>query len=352
MAIRLITGVPGSGKSYYAVRHLRNTYCEYNKEEKTWYLKKGYTIITNIDCLLIEHLDLDDVLKKCNKTIGEFFTEPYQQSITKKYPKIIYFLDEAQKFFPRRNKYNEQTWFYFQYHRHLGHDVYLMSQDARTLPVELTCLSEFEIRACPRTLSVFGELKYNIKAGGEIIDRKIIKKDKNVFKLYKSMDADESEKLKNPFKKWFILFAVLGVVSVYNFRNTFIGGNYKNKIPSSSAAVASSQVNRSSSIQDQDSRNSKINAYSKNPFPQKPDFTRFKINSYFTLNRILFLLDPVTNSFLPQHDFPYSIQVTQTGRFKNIYAQIPTNLIPPPSPDPRQGGGEYSGKNMSSPPQT
>jgi len=71
MAINIITGVPGAGKTYYGVYHLRKNFCV--KTGNGYILKDGFTLITNINQLLIPHLSLDDVLKKSNKTFDQFF---------------------------------------------------------------------------------------------------------------------------------------------------------------------------------------------------------------------------------------------------------------------------------------
>lgn len=67
MAIRLITGKPGSGKTFLAVKHLRDNYYYYSKKLKKYCRKKDYTIISNIDSLKLKHLNLNDVLNESGK---------------------------------------------------------------------------------------------------------------------------------------------------------------------------------------------------------------------------------------------------------------------------------------------
>ena len=239
MAINIVTGVPGSGKSYYAVHHLFKNYCNYDKETREVTLKPGYTIISNIDCLNIEHINLKDAMDRSKKSLEQFFHVEYQKKITEKYNKIIYFLDEAQQLFSRRYK-DENVFFYFQYHRHLGHDVYIMTQNIQLIPKDISQLAEVEIRACPRTLSILGELKYNVKSGYEVIDKKVLKKKKLVFDLYKSMDQKESEKIKNPLMKYVWLALVFLVCGLFLFKHTFA----KNWGVSSAASADSVKTNQ------------------------------------------------------------------------------------------------------------
>jgi hypothetical protein len=205
--IRLVTGNPGAGKTYHAVRHMVNEYFTYDKDSDMYFKKKekkDVTIFANIEGLQLDHIDLKEAIERSGKGVEGFFTEGYQKQISKKYKKIVYIIDECQRYFPKRFKETE-TMFYFEYHRHLGHDIYLISQDRFRVCREISSLADFEIRAVKRTLSIFGEMKYNVLSDGEIIDRKVVKPNKRIFKLYKSMVATENEKIKNPFLKYIIV---------------------------------------------------------------------------------------------------------------------------------------------------
>ena len=196
MAIRIITGAPGGGKTFYAVKHLRDNYLT-----KAGKVKKGHTIISNVEGLKVPHIDLDEAIKASKKDVNGFFTVDYQKKITEKYPGIVYMIDEAQKYFHKRF-YDKESFFYFQYHRHIGHDIYLICQSSVSIPTDLRVLAEHEIHAVPRMLSIFGEFKYRVISGNQTVDHKMLRKNKAVFRLYKSMDYNESEKIRNPFIKY------------------------------------------------------------------------------------------------------------------------------------------------------
>jgi len=197
MAIRIIEGVPGSGKSYYAVKHLADQYFE-KQEDGRYELIRPVTIITNIDAFQPEHRNLKALAKDAGG-IKNFFSEYYQKALTECIGgQIVYIIDEAQKFFRKGARDLDDVYSYFEYHRHFGHDIYLITQNARKLPPDISCLCEYLIVAAPRTRSVIGEFKYKWLSDGELLKREGFRPDPGIFALYKSMDQQESEKIKNP----------------------------------------------------------------------------------------------------------------------------------------------------------
>lgn len=226
MAIRIIEGVPGSGKSYYAVKHLADKYFEKQKDGR-YELVKPVTIITNIDSFQPDHLSLQ-VLAKDAGGVATFFTEPVQKELTERLGgNIVYIIDEAQKYFRKNDRGLGDVFSYFEYHRHFGHDIYLITQNAKKLPPDIACLTEYVIVAAPRTRSVIGEFKYKWLSDGEILKREGFRPDQGVFALYKSMDQKESEKISNPVMKSAALamvavFFVIGC-GVYYFKVKWLG---------------------------------------------------------------------------------------------------------------------------------
>ena len=323
MAINIITGVPGAGKTYYGVYHLRKTFCV--KTGNGYVLKQGYTLITNIDSLLIPHLSFDDLLEKTGRTFDQFFTVPYQEKITEKYPKLIYLIDESQRYFSRKT--SKDTFYYFQYHRHLGHTVYLFTQGMNLLPKDITALAEFEVRAIRRSLSIMGEMRYLFYANREIVDRKTLKKDKTIFNLYKSMSAMETEKIKNPFLKYFIILGVVALILGYVFKRTFLQSSAE-----ASAAVVRQQSGSTFDNIDQNTKKSLIPSQSK----QKSNLsqTNFAIPyacSYYVLDDTYYILEPISARFLPSKSFPFPVSISRnsTGSV-SVIASIPSQLLSPP----------------------
>lgn len=208
--INIITGTPGAGKTYLAIKLLVEKHFFWHKKDKGFYRKedsKKYTIFTNIDGFNLPHKNLIEIFNEQNLTFETFFTVSYQERLHKKYKHIIYIIDECQQFIPYTFK-NKDVVYYFDYHRHFGDSVWLVTQDYSKISRSINVLAELEYRAVKSTFTILGEFRYNIKSNGQIFKRKTAKKDKRIFSLYKSFSGDDQEKHSNPLKYIiFILFA-------------------------------------------------------------------------------------------------------------------------------------------------
>ena len=299
MAIRIIEGVPGSGKSYYAVKHLADRYFE-KQADGRYELIKPVTIITNIDSFQPDHLSLQTLAKDAGG-ISEFFTEHYQKAITECIGgQIVYIIDEAQKYFRKGDRGLSDVYSYFEYHRHYGHDVYLITQNARKLPPDISCLTEYLIVAAPRTRSVIGEFKYKWLSDGEILKREGFRPDQGIFALYKSMDQKEAEKISNPVMKTagLALLAVLLVMGggVYYFKVKWLGS-------ASSSSASSAAPSSSSSLQP--TASSAVSLHAKNLVTVPVSVLQEIFNSGGLLRtRQLFVVD---GKLLQKADFPYTV---------------------------------------------
>ncbi|MGL1931382.1 MAG: zonular occludens toxin domain-containing protein [Desulfotalea sp.] len=211
MAIRIIDGVPGSGKSYYAVKHLLDTYFKFDKEIEEYVLRKPITLISNVDGLLLEHVSLQDEIKDAGGVVN-FFEESFQEQYRHRYEsQIVYVIDEAQKMFRRNDRTLSPIFGYFEYHRHFGQDIYLITQNSRKIHADIVDLTEYIVRSAPRIRSIVGELKYKWISDGEVIKREGLKPNQKIFDVYKSQDSKESEKISNPVMKT-VALVMCGVV--------------------------------------------------------------------------------------------------------------------------------------------
>lgn len=235
MAIMIIDGVPGAGKTYYAVKHLLDTY--FKKDADGIYQpKKPVKIITNIDGFQLEHEKLNDIVK-ASGGVKVFFSKDFQEKIFEKHGPVVYVIDEAQMIFDRKF-YDREVFSWFEYHRHYGQNIYLITQAVSKLPKDVTSLVEYVIRALPRSKSVTGrEFRYNHVSGRDILKRDAVLIKKKIFEIYKSASADEVEKVRNPFLIRAI-FWFLGALVFFYFGWQYVfdswGGN-------DSEAVASVQ---------------------------------------------------------------------------------------------------------------
>lgn len=233
MAIRIITGVPGSGKTYYAVHHLLNNYFKWDAQLDWWVPTSAeIRVVTNIDSFKIG-VQLDSLMEKAGGP-AKFFTVPYLKQVFGEC-QVLFVLDECQRYFDRKF-YDKSVFYYFQYHRHMGHDVYLITQDVETLAKELRNLCEYQIVAARRSLSFFGEFRYRFVQssyqGAEAFMSKVLKRDARVFAVYTSMMGKEKEKIASAPRRYAVWFAVcllLIGVSVYKFYHSFLGGPAKAK---------------------------------------------------------------------------------------------------------------------------
>jgi len=208
--IKGITGVPGSGKSYFAVKLVTDKYFKWNKLLLEWEQrnkKKPVTIFSNVSGLKLPHISLDNYFHDKSITYEQFFTVPYMEKVIEKYGRVLILLDEAQKFVPSDYR-NTDVLFFFQYHRHLGIDIILTFQTWFSISRKVTDLMEFEIRAVRRSFSIVGELRYHYYFGNERHGGMKLHPDHNIFALYKSFEQAPNEKPPQPVKKLILLILV------------------------------------------------------------------------------------------------------------------------------------------------
>lgn len=206
MAIRIIDGVPRSGKSYYGVNHLAKNY--FKKVDGVLVLDKKVVIITNIEDFVPHSLDLDDEIEKAG-SVHEFFSIQYQEKYKEGKPQIIYMIDEAARKFRKGDRKLEHVFSYMEYHAHWGQEIYLFVQNYKKLPPDITLLSEYIVKALPRVRSISKNvLKYHWYNDGDLIKTETLTKKQEIFDLYKSQDTKEVENITNPLiRKVILLFA-------------------------------------------------------------------------------------------------------------------------------------------------
>lgn len=335
MAIRFITGVPGSGKTYYAVYHLLKTYFKFDKDIDDYKPLSEFTIFTNIDALSLPHVDINEACKAASIDISQFFTVPYQEKIRKKYPKIVYLIDEAQRFFPYRNKLTAETWFYFEYHRHMGHDIYIITQDRKLVAQNITLLAETEIRACKKTFSFLGEFRYLIKSDGEIIDRFTLRPEKRIFLIYKSFDSEASEKIKNPLKKYILIIATaLIILLIYGKTRFFHNGRFT-PFPDADA----NEIQSITKTEAQQKQKKTTRSFVKNDHFTETDYESEKPQirqlSSIRIDKKIYIHDPVSGNLIPSDLFPRPVTIRRNPGFRSpiITAYFLPSEIPSLSSD-------------------
>jgi Zonular occludens toxin (Zot). len=233
MAIRLIQGKIGSGKTYYAVNHVLKSYYTWSDELDSWVPKEkdvNVRVYTNIKNMKLGE-DLDKFISNAGG-LSTFFNNKYQETFCMN-SNVIYIIDEAQagNYFHRKF-YDVNVFLFFQMHRHLGCDIYLITQDVRCLARELQQLAEYVIKAVRRSNSIGKSFTYKFYSGDECFKTKRIKQDQKVFGMYRSMIIGEGEKIKSiPFKHILIFVGLVvcaGLIFRFGFMKIFHNMNKHN----------------------------------------------------------------------------------------------------------------------------
>ncbi len=242
--LRIITGVPGSGKSYYAVHYLKK-FVEYDQLYKEYILRSDVCLFTNIDSIRVNH-------KVFNEKTLEFLTvEKFREYMQKhNYKRVIMIIDEAQRFFSTEALKQQQNindiYFFFEYHRHLGIDVFLITQSLKALSQRIVSLAEYVIEARPRTISISRIFLYDVKDVVSKMKLYTIKlpASNEIFQLYKSFEVEEFEKPRGLLQRKFLLgiafFVIPLAIAVVLLKSGFLFSSMKK--PSNSNVVASSSV--------------------------------------------------------------------------------------------------------------
>ncbi|MDA8326556.1 MAG: hypothetical protein M0033_10105 [Nitrospiraceae bacterium] len=206
--IRIIEGVIGGGKTYYAVWHLLNDYYLWDSHSSSYVPKTDVVLVSNIRGLKLPHFLLLDEIKLAG-SVEIFFTMDYLLS---RFPSqnVLLVIDEAQVYFDKRF-YNNKVFEFFQTHRHEGFDIYFITQTRKSLAPMIMELPEYYIRPASRHKQLLNEMRYDyIDPEGQRVGFKVLKPDKKIFALYKSFSIPEAEtKMPRPLRKYVLFFFLL-----------------------------------------------------------------------------------------------------------------------------------------------
>ncbi|MCR4288988.1 MAG: zonular occludens toxin domain-containing protein [Candidatus Scalindua sp.] len=237
MAIKIIEGKIGSGKTYYAVHNIFKKWYRWCDEIDEWVPKEfefPLRVYTNIEQMKLG-FDLNVAIEEAGG-LNPFFTREYQEKFCED-ANVIYIIDEAQSHDLFHRTYRDKPVLtFFQRSRHTGNDVYLITQDTQCLVRELRALAEYHIVAVQRTKSIGNCFTYKFYAGKDHFKTKRIRIDNKVFSLYRSMIVKEAEKVKSAVWKYIIMFVVIislaGVMFKFVFLNIILGmGNSPSQKP-------------------------------------------------------------------------------------------------------------------------
>jgi zona occludens toxin (predicted ATPase) len=239
MAIHLITGVPGSGKTLFCVKKIVEL-------QKKFPDRQIYANIDGLNIDLVEDLPSD--WRSC----------PHAS---------IFFIDEAQKI-PRYSTDNrkdiDDVAKDLSVHRHSGHDIYFITQSANLLNVKVLEMVATHwhlariLGTQNSTLFTFDSTQRNpntISVRKNALENVVFSFPKEYYKYYKSSVA-HNQQVFIPRKIWYtfamMIFLILGLIFIYksliagkSFGGFTFGG--KEKISSTTSSTTSTVLPASSS---------------------------------------------------------------------------------------------------------
>jgi len=229
--IEILTGVPGSGKTYKAMYVL---FCNFAKDRKIIkdkkYIVKGIknaltnineidlTKFDNVDALNWEkfHADITSMYLSHKKNNSDTQLKELASDLNLLHTLII--IDECHNYFDSQDKV--LVW-WLSYHRHLYQEVYLITQNLSLVNAKYKAFSEFFYKAIPSSLKLFKSMKYNqytnprlsLTSKSAVIKLPIIDE---VFETYSSGKNQNSKSIIIKFIV-FAIFLILLFISVFKF---------------------------------------------------------------------------------------------------------------------------------------
>ena len=234
-------GLPGSGKSYSGVNTIYNNFSKNEDAKKD--LKKDYQVCyTNINEFKFDKVknvylfDEEDIFKKLN-TLYEMYRkkandeELIEQCKEFKLYRALFVLDECHKYFDVEKKF--LVW-WLTYHRHLYHDLILITQSLSLVHSKYKPLAEAFYKAKSSSLTLnqkYFNYMYYTEARltkASFVNTVKVKKRQSVFELYKSGDSIDSKNVIKRFlfiSLFFVLFLFLFAYFFYYEKSTDIKSN-------------------------------------------------------------------------------------------------------------------------------
>jgi len=354
--LKVITGAPRSGKSYYALREIILKNFTFNERFHEWQplSEDPPTIITNIDGLKIPHVNLNELCQELGVDVAHLCTlRVFDNQVLTKYPKVVLLIDEAQSYFPSDFKSKEtdrldNTFFFFEYHGHRPIDIYLIGQLWISFAPRIVRLAEYQIEAVRRHLSFAGELRYHFMSGFDIINRVTLKPDRRIFALYKSSEGElHVTKPPRPYRFYAIAITVALGVILYSLYSLFTGDalRYGSKLKQESTKGAqpspAAGPQRAGAVMPAGSSvDAPAQAQGNVLVPGQPAFKpsgladpTLKAQQYAAISMggmwigdRLVAVD-LNGQVVPVADFPYSYQVQGGGRDRRVVAHVPVGVL-------------------------
>lgn len=198
MGIRLFTGRPGSGKSYRVVDLLMGE-CD------------KYYVFHNIDGLKEYMFANGEYIKNWTEIKGFLSLQKQKEIcsyIKEKYNRsVLVIVDEAQSH--GFNQRNPVLLDWLSYHRHLGQDIWLVSQSSGSIAKDYYDRIEYEVRA-KRGIAT-NQFVYQHMVEKEVYKTIRVSPKKALFAAYQSFEQGEVKKKTTPLLMYGIVLIVVAV---------------------------------------------------------------------------------------------------------------------------------------------
>ena len=236
--VTLVTGFPGSGKSFYAVDKIFNILSLTDKMSENIEV-----IYTNINGVKFDYFpDSKIQFKKFNDSefyiyLVELYTlyeinknddsvddKLIELSKEKGYHNALIVFDECHDFFSNQDKYKI---FWLTYHRHLYHEIILLTQNKTLIHSKYRAIPEIFVEAQPRSKKIMNNsLTYKKYASfsmskKDLFGKDVLKARQEVFNLYQSGNKSNQKSILSKYIKLIVLFIIIVFCAFYYILNSF-----------------------------------------------------------------------------------------------------------------------------------
>ena len=245
MAITYIVGNPGSGKSYLAVYKIWEFFYKNKKKkskidnENLQKYKICYTNINEFKFNLFDNVlefDFNDTMYHLTNLYTMYQNKENDQKLLEycennNFKNALFVIDEVHNIF---KKNDEILIWWLTYHRHLYHDLFLITQDLSLVPNEYKRIAEFFYRAVDSGKRLFSKkFRYIQYSNYRMYNNSIIQGgalnipfSNEIFNLYHS---GNDTKIKSFVQKYliFAFLLVIFAISAFIFTISSFGGSQK-----------------------------------------------------------------------------------------------------------------------------
>jgi zona occludens toxin len=233
--VECVTGVPGAGKSYYAMVRMAKSFSKDDalrkkipNEFKIKDVDKAYTNVNELkldELNNVKYLDMDDLIEKLTKVHYHYkkdkWTDKQLNELCTELEinNAMFLIDEAHNYFDQPN--TVLIW-WISYHRHFNQHIILLTQNLSLVNTKYKAFPEIFLKAIPATLKVFNNTNVYKKYTQARLSKTSqagslkIKKYQEVYELYGSGANHNSKSVVLPYLIGAIVL-ILSIILYFKF---------------------------------------------------------------------------------------------------------------------------------------